>query len=230
MLCCWWRGHRHQCGSHCRFHTCCKFRNSWIFGQRICDRNWCCSLRLVYSGACLTWYNPQKLGQTLGIGQQVHIVGNHWWWGLAVGGWDCVRGHTQGHAQTGYLEQFRVWVGLDPRVTGWLRVVDQALEDIYNLRLGQEGYFTCSWLSLSCQKNHQGSLKHFYHGIKKKIMKEFFHLWNRSMKIGMMMYECISSFRILTTILLGYYQHFIFHSIDYFANTKNHFSWLYFVP
>jgi len=33
---------------------------------------------------------------------------------------------------------------LDPRVTGWLRVVDQALEDIYNLRLGQEGYFTCS--------------------------------------------------------------------------------------
>ena len=61
-----------------------------------------------------------------------------------MGGWDCVRGHTQGHAQTGYLEQFRVWVGLDPRVTGWLRVVDQALEDIYNLRLGQEGYFTCS--------------------------------------------------------------------------------------
>ena len=48
------------------------------------------------------------MSQTLGVVEQVHVVGNERRRGLA---WHCVRGHTKGHAKTGDSDQLRVGVG-----------------------------------------------------------------------------------------------------------------------
>ena len=94
---------------------------------------------MVSRGARLAGDDPQQFCKTLGIVQQIHVVGNHWRWRLAVGGRDCVRCHTQSHTQTGNLQQLRVRVTVpDPWVIGSLGAVNKALEDIDNLRLRQE--------------------------------------------------------------------------------------------
>ena len=60
-------------------------------------------------------------------------------------GGNSVRCHTQSHTKAGDLEQLRVGVGVpDPRVIGRLSAVNKALEDIDNLRLGQERVLPCS--------------------------------------------------------------------------------------